>query len=50
MTGVHIAALVALLAGSRGRLVATWMTAGIAVWTVVLTVTSVAGFSALGIV
>jgi hypothetical protein len=50
MTGVHIAALVALLAGSRGRLVAGWMTAGIAVWTVVLTVASVAGFSALGIV
>ncbi|MDG5818932.1 small multi-drug export protein [Natronococcus sp. A-GB7] len=50
MTGVHIAALVALLAGSRGRLVAVWMTAGIAVWTVVLTVASVAGFSALGIV
>ncbi|MDG5759470.1 small multi-drug export protein [Natronococcus sp. A-GB1] len=50
MTGVHIAALVALLAGSRGRLVATWMTAGIAVWTVVLTGASVAGFSALGIV
>ncbi|MFU8869782.1 small multi-drug export protein [Natronococcus sp.] len=50
MTGVHIAALVALLAGSRGRLVAAWMTAGIAVWTVVLTVASVAGFSALGIV
>lgn len=50
MTGVHVAALVALLAGSRGRLVAAWMTAGIAVWTVVLTVASVAGFSALGIV
>jgi hypothetical protein len=49
MTGVHVAALVALLAGSRGRLVAGWMTAGIAVWTVVLTVASVAGFSALGI-
>lgn len=50
MAGVHVAALVALLAGSRSRLVAGWMTAGIAVWTVVLTVASVAGFSALGIV
>ncbi|AGB37461.1 small multi-drug export protein [Natronococcus occultus] len=49
MAGVHVAALVALLAGSRGRLVAGWMTLGIAVWTVLLTVASVAGVSLLGI-
>jgi hypothetical protein len=50
LAGVHVAALVALLAGSRSRAVAAWMTAGIAVWTVVLTAASLAGFSLLGIV
>ncbi|WP_306057940.1 small multi-drug export protein [Natronococcus wangiae] len=50
LTGVHVAALVALLAGSRSRAVAVWMTVGIAVWTVLLVLGSVAGFSLLGVV
>ncbi|MFC4437504.1 MULTISPECIES: small multi-drug export protein [Natrialbaceae] len=50
LTGVHVAALVALLAGSRSRTVAVWMTIGIAVWTVLLVLGSVAGFSLLGVV
>lgn len=50
LAGVHVAALVALLAGSPSRAVAAWMTAGIAVWTVVLTGASVAGFSLVGLV
>ncbi|ADD06542.1 uncharacterized protein Nmag_2990 [Natrialba magadii ATCC 43099] len=49
LTGVHIAALVALLAGSRDRLVAGWMTVGIAIWTVILTAASAFGVSLLGI-
>ncbi|ELY47800.1 small multi-drug export protein [Natronorubrum bangense] len=50
LTGVHIAALVALLAGSPTRAVAGWMTVGIGLWTVVLVTVSVFGFSLLGIV
>ena len=50
LAGVHVAALVALLAGSRSGAAAVWMTAGIAVWTVLLVLGSVAGFSLLGIV
>ncbi|SEH12344.1 Putative small multi-drug export protein [Natronorubrum sediminis] len=50
LTGVHIAALVALLAGGSNRLVAGWMTVGIAAWTVVLVAGSVYGFSLLGVV
>lgn len=50
LTGVHIAALLALAAGSTGRAVAAWMTAGIAAWTVVLVVASVFGLSLFGIV
>ncbi|MXV64244.1 small multi-drug export protein [Natronorubrum sp. JWXQ-INN-674] len=49
LAGVHVAALVALLAGSRSRTVAVWMTAGILVWTVVLVAASVYGVSVLGI-
>lgn len=49
LTGVHIAALVALLAGSSTRSVAGWMTVGIGLWTVVLVTVSVFGFSLLGI-
>jgi uncharacterized SAM-binding protein YcdF (DUF218 family) len=49
LTGVHIAAFVALLAGSPGRAVAAWMTMSIAVWTVALTAASVAGLSLLGL-
>ncbi|OIB57204.1 small multi-drug export protein [Natrialba sp. SSL1] len=49
LTGVHIAAIVALLAGSRERLVAGWMTVGIAIWTVILTGASAFGVSLLGI-
>ena len=49
LTGVHVAALVALLAGSRNRGVAGWMTLGILVWTVVLVVASASGVSLLGL-
>lgn len=49
LTGVHVAALVALLAGSRPRTVVAWMTVGIAVWTVILVVASVTTLSLLGI-
>ncbi len=50
LTGVHIAALVALAAGSRARAVAAWMTISIALWTVALVVASVYGLSLLGLV
>lgn len=50
LAGVHVAALVALLAGSRSRLVAAWMTAGIFAWTVVLVAVSAYGVSVLGLV
>ncbi len=50
LTGVHLAALVALAAGSRRRAVLWWMTIGIAGWTVVLVVASIFGSSLLGIV
>ncbi|RQG94444.1 small multi-drug export protein [Natrarchaeobius chitinivorans] len=49
LTGVHVAAVVALLAGSRSRDVAAWMTVGIAAWTVVIVVGSVLGLSLLGL-
>jgi hypothetical protein len=49
LTGVHVAAAVALLAGSRARDVAVWMTASIAAWTVVLTIASVTGLSLVGL-
>lgn len=49
LTGVHIAALLALVAGSSGRDVAVWMSVGIAAWTVALVVGSVLGLSFLEI-
>lgn len=49
VTGVHLAAVVALVLGARRREVAVWMTASIALWTVVLVALSVAGVSILGI-
>lgn len=49
LTGVHIAAIVALVAGSSTRAVAGWMTVSIGLWTVVLVVGSVFGVSLLGI-
>ncbi|EMA35169.1 small multi-drug export protein [Halobiforma nitratireducens] len=49
LAGVHVAALVALLAGSRSRLVAAWMTVGIFAWTVVLVAASAYGVSLLGL-
>lgn len=45
LTGVHLAALLALAAGSRGRSIAGWMTVGIAAWTVVLVAGSAFGVS-----
>ena len=48
VTGVHLAAVIALGLRASGRDVAVWMTASIALWTVVLVVATVAGVSALG--
>ncbi len=49
LTGVHLAALFALAVGSRPHTVGWWMTIGIAVWTVLLTVSSAFGVSLLGL-
>ncbi|MEY7848737.1 small multi-drug export protein [Natrarchaeobius sp. A-rgal3] len=49
LTGVHVAALVALFAGSRDRAVIGWMTVGIGAWTAILVAGSVFGFSVLGL-
>jgi hypothetical protein len=49
LTGVHLAALLALAAGSRPRTIGGWMTAGIAAWTVALVAGSAFGVSLLGI-
>jgi hypothetical protein len=40
LTGVHLAAALALVFGSKKRAVAVWMTLAIAIWTVVLAVGS----------
>lgn len=42
-TGVHLAALLALVLGARGRSTLGWMTVSIAAWTVVITALSVTG-------
>ncbi|WIV68671.1 small multi-drug export protein [Natrialbaceae archaeon AArc-T1-2] len=47
VTGVHLAAVLALGLGARGRSTFAWMTVSIAVWTVLITVASVAGASVL---
>lgn len=44
VTGVHLAAVIALAVGSSKRSVGAWMTASIAVWTVVLTAGAYYGF------
>ena len=49
LTGVHLAALLALAAGSRSRAVGSWMTVGIAAWAVALVAGSVVGVSLIGI-
>ncbi|TYT60519.1 small multi-drug export protein [Natrialba swarupiae] len=49
LTGVHVAALVALFAGSRSRAVVGWMTVSIGAWTALLVAGSVFGFSVLGL-
>lgn len=49
LTGVHLAALLALAAGSSRAAIARWMTVGIAIWTVVLVGGSMLGVSALGL-
>jgi len=46
-TGVHLAALLALGLGSTRRSTAVWMTGAIAVWTVVITASSVTALSTL---
>jgi Ca2+/H+ antiporter, TMEM165/GDT1 family len=44
VTGVHIAAVVALALGAPRRTVAGWMTVSIVLWTVGMTLVTVAGF------
>jgi hypothetical protein len=46
-TGVHLAALLALGLGSTRRSTAVWMTVSIAIWTVVITVSSVSALSTI---
>jgi len=48
LTGVHLAALLALAAGSRSRTIGSWMTVGIATWTIALVAGSAFGISLLG--
>ncbi len=48
VTGVHLAALIALGLGARGRDTLVWMTVAIGLWTVVIVVLSVIGLEALG--
>lgn len=49
VTGVHLAALLALGLGSKQRTTAVWMTASIAVWTVIITLVSVGALSAVAV-
>ncbi|MFC4988840.1 small multi-drug export protein [Saliphagus infecundisoli] len=49
LTGVHLAAVIALGLGARGRSTLGWMTASIAVWTVAITAATVAGVAILGL-
>lgn len=49
LTGIHLAALIALLFGISHRSVATWTTVSLALWSIGLTAASVGGFSILGI-
>ncbi|MHC3437291.1 small multi-drug export protein [Natrialbaceae archaeon A-gly3] len=46
-TGVHLAAVIALGLGARGRSTLAWMTVSIAAWTVVITAGVVTGASIL---
>ncbi len=50
VTGVHLAAFIAMLAGSRGRVVGWWMTVSMAIWTVVIVIVSIYGLGFLGII
>lgn len=47
VTGVHLATVIAIGVGSRHRAVGTWMTASLAVWTILITATTVGGLSLL---
>ncbi|WP_207589341.1 small multi-drug export protein [Halomontanus rarus] len=47
LTGVHLAAVLAMGLGARKRATLGWMTLSIALWTVVITVVSVTGVSIL---
>ncbi|UTF55059.1 small multi-drug export protein [Natronosalvus rutilus] len=46
-TGVHLAAVLALSLGARGRDTLAWMTGSIALWTALITLVSVVGRSAI---
>lgn len=47
VTGVHLAAVIALALGSGRRAVGIWLTASIALWTAILTIASHFGFDFL---
>ena len=49
LTGIHLAALIALLVGVSHRSVAGWTTVSLALWSGALTIASVGGLSLLGI-
>ncbi|QZA89825.1 small multi-drug export protein [Salinarchaeum sp. IM2453] len=49
LTGVHVAALIALAIGSAKRAVAVWMTISIAIWTVGLTAATYYGIEGIQI-
>ena len=47
LTGVHLAVVIALMLGIPRRSVTVWMTAGVAVWTMGLTIATTLGLSLL---
>lgn len=49
LTGVHLAAVIAIGAGSRTREILLWMTIAIGLWTIVLVIISIYGVAFFGI-
>ncbi|WP_238375897.1 small multi-drug export protein [Ectothiorhodospira magna] len=48
ITGIHLAAVMALAMGADRRLTAVWMTLSLAVWSLVTLVATVVGFESMG--
>ncbi|WP_440770055.1 small multi-drug export protein [Natronorubrum sp. DTA28] len=49
LAGIHLTALLAVVAGDDTRAILGWLTVGLGVWTVALVVVSTVGFSLLGL-